>query len=462
MMNEPQKPFTPPNSILIIGAGVFGISTCLTLLQSKLYDQTSINIVDAYAPSPASEDHPKSPNQHDPRETTASLDSSRIIRPDYPDPLYAKLADQATCLFRNGFTEDSDATERTYTQPGLVLISSGSDDSRGRIYLNKTSENTLRLARGAAAQGSGNSGLEPILLLTSNDVEQVLGCTKGSLPENTAGYMNPQAGWANASAAMSAIKKQVLSLGHSREATGKASFQFLGQTTISSLTFSPNKTHITGAILSTGAQIHADLTILAAGAWSASLLPSLLSPRLRASGQVLTYINLHSPAEIARYAGRPTVMDIDSGMFAIFPPKHYTLEEAPHRSQAHIKIARHAWGYSNPVPITDPLTLQAITCSLPPHDAESFFTIPPEGRTACRHFTNLILPELSHRAFDQERVCWYTDTPTCDFLIDYIPGLGGVLVATGGSGHGFKFLPVIGRKVVERLEGVREQGVERV
>jgi sarcosine oxidase/L-pipecolate oxidase len=43
--------------------------------------------------------------------------------------------------------------------------------------------------------------------------------------------------------------------------------------------------------------------------------------------------------------------------------------------------------------------------------------------------------------------------PKGDFIISYHPDHEGLFLATGGSGHAFKFLPVIGDKVVDALEG---------
>lgn len=36
------------------------------------------------------------------------------------------------------------------------------------------------------------------------------------------------------------------------------------------------------------------------------------------------------------------------------------------------------------------------------------------------------------------RMCWYSDTPDSDFVIDYAPGYDNMLIASGGSGHAFK------------------------
>lgn len=45
-------------------------------------------------------------------------------------------------------------------------------------------------------------------------------------------------------------------------------------------------------------------------------------------------------------------------------------------------------------------------------------------------------------------------TPTADFLIAPHPRFDGVHLATGGSAHAWKFLPIIGDLVVDSIEGV--------
>ena len=46
--------------------------------------------------------------------------------------------------------------------------------------------------------------------------------------------------------------------------------------------------------------------------------------------------------------------------------------------------------------------------------------------------------------------------PTGDFLITHHPEYTSLFVATGGSGHGFKFFPVIGEKIVAAIEKTLE------
>lgn len=44
-------------------------------------------------------------------------------------------------------------------------------------------------------------------------------------------------------------------------------------------------------------------------------------------------------------------------------------------------------------------------------------------------------------------------TPTQDFIISNHVNFKGLYIATAGSFHGWKFLPIIGRYVVEMLDG---------
>ena len=80
---------------------------------------------------------------------------------------------------------------------------------------------------------------------------------------------------------------------------------------------------------------------------------------------------------------------------------------------------------------------------------------------------------FGRKKFDQElekfRICWFVSfyletcgqltavrealTPSQDFIISPHSACEGLYVATCGSFHGFKFLPILGKYVVEMLEG---------
>ena len=74
-------------------------------------------------------------------------------------------------------------------------------------------------------------------------------------------------------------------------------------------------------------------------------------------------------------------------------------------------------------------------------------------------FAKTCLPDmdLDRRAI-RTRMCWYLDTASSDFLACFHPDLGrSLFIATGGSGHAFKFLPVLGEKVANVMDGTDAQ-----
>src|SRR5205085_8216467 len=70
-----------------------------------------------------------------------------------------------------------------------------------------------------------------------------------------------------------------------------------------------------------------------------------------------------------------------------------------------------------------------------------------QDREAVPGFLRLYLPAAG--ACTDGSVCLYTLTPDRHFLIDLYPGLEGVAVAAGFSGHGFKFAPVVGEVLAD-------------
>ena len=53
------------------------------------------------------------------------------------------------------------------------------------------------------------------------------------------------------------------------------------------------------------------------------------------------------------------------------------------------------------------------------------------------------------------KTCLYTNTPSHDFLIDTHPAHRDVLLVSPCSGHGFKFVPLIGQLVADKLAGIQ-------
>ena len=62
------------------------------------------------------------------------------------------------------------------------------------------------------------------------------------------------------------------------------------------------------------------------------------------------------------------------------------------------------------------------------------------------------IPDLARGRVVGGRSCLYATTPDDHFIVDWTPGSSRVLVAGGGSGHGFKFGGAIGPVIADALE----------
>lgn len=413
---------------------------------------------------------------------TASIDSSRIIRPDYANPVYAKLAAEAQEAWRRGF-----GGEDVYHESGLV-VAAGTEGCR---YVEAACRNVENVSGGRGKEGDlakerRKERKDVERLDSPEEIRAAVGLpaldnlsaasSKNSEQSGSTGYMNHTSGWANAEGAMRTNIQRILSY-------TSTSLLTLKRAQVKQLLFSPclpkkgakTKPTVTGVILTDSSQLEASLTILATGAWTPSLLD--LQGRVQATGQVVAYLPL-TALEAETLQHMPILLNLSTGYFVIPPALNSSSsatssrsspQNPPSKSEAegasednythHIKIARHAYGYVNPTPIVllpPPGTSQPIHIS-PSLPSPSFFsTIPPSALTGLRSFQQTLFPPphpLSHRPFSHTRLCWYTDTPTGDFLITYHPEYDGLFLCTGGSGHGFKFLPVLGARVVDVLRG---------
>ena len=81
--------------------------------------------------------------------------------------------------------------------------------------------------------------------------------------------------------------------------------------------------------------------------------------------------------------------------------------------------------------------------------------IPAQALRVIKAFIDDFLPELGENGIkiDMTRLCWYNDSWDNHYVIDYVPGQEYLMVATAGSGHAFKYLPNIGRWIVDIMEG---------
>jgi len=398
--------------ILVIGAGAFGLGTTLSLLSKPAYNATRITIVDSSTQLP--------------NPSGSSVDANRIVRADYAYVHYSRLAIEAQKLWRDTSAQGWGGEGR-YHEPGFVLTA----DAGQGAYVSQALDSVLSLA--AADGGLDLSKIKE--LHSQNDIRKATGYEEVS---GSYGYANYNSGWADAESCVAYALKRIQKEGGDR-VTIKSGAR------VERLSFSGDE--CTGVELADGESIKADLVILAAGAWSPTLID--LQGRCLATGQTLAFIDI-TDEEQAAMADRPTIMNLSRGMF-IIPPRDNKL-----------KIARHGFGYINPVQIPrrniqpglangeiTPERYEYVDVSVP----KAGVPVPLEGQEALREALHELVPHMADRPFTRTRICWYCDTPTGDFLITYHPRHKSLFLATGGSGHGFKFFPVIGDKIVDAIEG---------
>ena len=60
------------------------------------------------------------------------------------------------------------------------------------------------------------------------------------------------------------------------------------------------------------------------------------------------------------------------------------------------------------------------------------------------------------------KTCMYTNTPDENFILDFLPGYDNhVLIATGFSGHGFKFASVVGEIISDlAIKGITPHPID--
>ena len=192
-------------------------------------------------------------------------------------------------------------------------------------------------------------------------------------------------------------------------------------------------------------KIHtANQYILCTGAASPALLPEL-STQLWSKCWTLAHVEL-TEAEVEEYRNMPIVDNHELGFF--FEPDQKT---------RWMKICNATQGYQYKTAID----LKGASYSIPryasdhPEDG-----IPREAEEAIRKFVDAVLPQFSGRPLLGARVCWCTDTADLHFLISRHDKYPELLLGTGDSGHGFKFLPTIGSYIADALEG-KKRGLRK-
>ena len=253
----------------------------------------------------------------------------------------------------------------------------------------------------AGYEGLRRLGFEP-LWLDSPELQrrfpQFSNVDSGYLMESLGGYLD-------AGAATHALAQSAVSLGAA----------LYPDTEVVSLRESGGC--VSAAITRDGRVFEAETFVISLGSWTARLLPNI-PIKVRPTAARVHYLR---PADASLYSfpRLPPFSVVDSNFYGF--PIHW---------RGSMKVAEHTIGR-----MFDP-----------DEDRER---PDPAARDKLRDFLSTYMPDLSNAEVTYSKTCTYAMTPDSDFVIDYLPDLTNVLVATGFSGHGFKFGILIGQILSE-------------
>lgn len=325
------------------------------------------------------------------------MDISRIIRFDYGDPVYTGIAKEA-------FDAWSTSPEyRGIFFPSPFVLTTSTEP--GRVYIRKCIEGLDQLSLAYQSLENPDETRKHFPVLQGPPKEP-----------GYYGYCNRQAGWADAGRAIAYLHNQCIERGISFISGSSGTVvDFVTDTDAKSGKIQAVKTK-------SGHSVEGDLFVVATGAWTTGLLPTYNS--MLATGQILGFLKL-TEAEMQKYQDLPIYINFTSGWFC-FPP---------HAATGYLKVAVHGWGYTNSAADEGKAT-GSLSSSPPlePRSQRANFS-PEDGVQRLRAGLEEILPELASRDFEKTAVCWYTDTPTGDFVVDYHSDHENLLLATGGSGQ---------------------------
>lgn len=204
-----------------------------------------------------------------------------------------------------------------------------------------------------------------------------------------------------------------------------------------------NRNDVRGAITADGKHHLADRTILCAGANAPQLLD--MKDQLRPTAWTLAHIQL-TREETALYKNLPVLFNVERGFFM-----------EPDEDQHQLKICDEHPGYCNWVTTTTTdknNKNKKISLPFPKNQ------IPLHSESNIRLFLHETMPHLSTRPFTFARMCWCADTPNRDFLITRHPEYARLTLGVGASGHGYKYIPVIGKYIVQAMQEKLEPNMQ--
>ncbi|GKT70525.1 sarcosine oxidase [Colletotrichum tofieldiae] len=376
-------------TVLIVGAGTFGTSTAYHLAQSYK-DPSRVTVIDRWDSS-------------SPAKAAAAIDVNRIIYTDYVSPLYCNLANEAIHPWFWSLE-----LGHFFHKTGLMVLDDQDSDFAKRV------RNTLQ------QRGSDYTKAIDTLHLAKR-WEVLRGMKTDDLGES---YFNPEAGWADAALAtanfMAVAEKKGI-----RRVTGE----------IEELVFDLKHQKLVGARTNDGRIFTADQIVLAAGAWTSSILTSI-EDALRVQAQDRIERQIKAVGRLSAYytlSAESTDRMCDDDM-PIIVYRQQAILTPPSRENRTLKVNDLSTEFFNMV-----TTKSGHQISVPSNRLQE--DVSDKLKAETNQLLRLMIP---HFVLEQQperwRVCWDTKTPTGDWLLctHPHPQLQNLHLAVGGNFSSYK------------------------
>ncbi|KAH8130543.1 sarcosine oxidase / L-pipecolate oxidase [Trichoderma asperellum] len=437
-------PLAKDSHIIIVGAGIFGLSTSLHLAQRGY---TNITVFDK-------QPYHKTLYSYDAGCDSASSDINKIIRSAYGSQTeYQDLSTEALSAWAawneelKSSTKDDALLPPGMTSSDIFFIQNG--------HLTCSDADTLPEFERATVENMELAGHHGTQLINNEQRDIKLASQQGlasalqPFDKHVLGVLDTTGGFVLADKACRFALHKAKRLGV-RFILGPESGRLTSFIHRSSASPSTKST-INGIVTADGKSHSAALTILCCGGWTPSLLPSLDSLCETTAGSVfMLHIPESSPLRKRFHRSRFPSWSFnmrghgaDGGLYG-FPVDQNGVLKIGYRGTKYTNPQVQSDGRERSVPVTRWTSNDAIT------------QVPQQAHQAVTKFLQEYLPELGNAGIyiAETRLCWYTDSFDNHYVIDRVPRHEGLMCATGGSGHAFKFLPSIGSWVVDVMEGV--------
>ncbi|KAF7552684.1 hypothetical protein G7Z17_g4157 [Cylindrodendrum hubeiense] len=428
---------SPPSKtdpVVIVGAGIFGLSTAIHLAQRGY---TKVTVFDR-------QPYEKTLYSYTEGCDAASADINKIIRSAYGSQTeYQELTAEALKIW-NAWHEElrlgGAAVPPGMTSDDVVWINNGN--------ISLTDADTLPGFERDTVQGMEAAGHRGTQLINNEEDHLRLAEEKGfaeamqPFSKKLLGVLDTTGGTAIADKACRFALHKAKSLGVQFVLDPKAG-RFKS-------TIEDASGKVTGIRTADGKFHAAAMTIVACGGWTPTLVPDLDGLAETTAGSVVI-LKLPESSPLRK---RFSASRFPAWTFKIRDGAEGGLYGFPADENGHLKIGYRGTKYTNPraqadgVERSEPITRWT--------EGESLKKIPEQALTVIRKFLDDYLPELGAEGIDiwLTRLCWYNDSYDNHYVIDRVQGKKGLMVATAGSGHAFKYLPNIGSWVVDIMEGV--------